>query len=62
MPLDRRRDPATLALLMDNSPKDQDRSSPTQDAPRFGRLLLVLIGVVLLIAVITFASEAYFSA
>lgn len=30
-------------------------------APRFGRLLLVLLAAVLIIVLITFGSEAYFS-
>jgi hypothetical protein len=34
---------------------------PDDGSPRFGRLLIVLILVVLLIVAITFGSEAYFS-
>lgn len=55
---------------MDSQP-DPSRSNPmhhpaeqsagADGVPRFGRLLLVLIGAVLLIVVITFASEAYYS-
>jgi hypothetical protein len=32
-----------------------------EGAPKFGRLLMVLVGAVLLIVAITFGSEAYFS-
>lgn len=31
------------------------------DSPRFGRLLIILVLAVILIVVITFASEAYYS-
>jgi len=41
----------------DNDPQEPD----TVGAPRFGRLLLVLVAAVLLVVAITFASEAYFS-
>ena len=41
----------------DNDPGEPD----TSGAPRFGMLLLVLLAAVLLIVLITFASEAYFS-
>jgi hypothetical protein len=39
---------------------DNDPQEPEVGSPKFGRLLLVLLGAVLLIVVITFASEAYF--
>jgi hypothetical protein len=39
-----------------------EEQPPASDgAPKFGRLLLVLIGAVLLIVAITFVSEAYYS-
>jgi len=50
-----------------DSPQDNPMRHPPEQAsgsdgtPKFGRLLLVLISAVLLIVVITFASEAYFS-
>ena len=37
------------------------RAADNDDAPKFGRLLIVLLFVVMLIAAITFASEAYYS-
>ena len=43
---------------MDHPPEQE---SGADGSPRFGRLLAVLICAVLLIVVITFASEAYFS-
>lgn len=42
-----------------NHPDEQPAG--TSDAPHFGRLLLVLAAVVLLIVAITFASEALYS-
>ena len=41
----------------DKEPQEPD----TVGAPKFGRLLIVLVLAVLLLVVITFASEAYFS-
>ena len=41
----------------DNEPQEPD----TVGAPKFGRLLIVLLLAVLLIVAITFASEAYLS-
>jgi len=41
----------------DNEPQEPE----TVGSPRFGRLLLVLLAAVLLVILITFASEAYFS-
>lgn len=59
------------AIAMDQSPVEPDQANPmrhppeqasgSDGAPRFGRLLLVLIAAVLLIVAITFGSEAYFS-
>ncbi|WP_433692153.1 hypothetical protein [Herbaspirillum seropedicae] len=45
------------------NPMDHPPEQPAgaDGSPKFGRLLLVLISAVLLIVVITFASEAYFS-
>jgi len=41
---------------------DNERQEPDTDGvPKFGRLLIVLVLAVLLVIVITFASEAYFS-
>lgn len=40
---------------------DREPQEPEAGPPRFGRLLLVLIAAVLLVILITFASEAYFS-
>jgi hypothetical protein len=42
-----------------NHPDEQQAGS--DDAPRFGRLLLVLFAAVLIVVAITFASEAYYS-
>jgi hypothetical protein len=46
-----------------HNPMNHPEEPPTgiDDAPKFGRLLIVLIVAVALIGVITFASEAYFS-
>ncbi len=50
-----------------NEPQDNPMNHPeeqpvgTDDSPKFGRLLLLLIGAVLLIVAITFASEAFYS-
>jgi hypothetical protein len=41
---------------------DNDPTEPeTVGSPRFGRLLLVLLAAVLLVALITFAAEAYYT-
>ena len=40
-----------------------DQNRPAEDGdgtPKFGRLLIVLLGAVALIGLITFASEAYY--
>ena len=37
------------------------KDAPTNDSPKFGRLLIVLVLAVLLIVAITVASEAYYS-
>lgn len=42
-----------------NHPDEQPTG--TDDAPKFGRLLLVLVAVVLLIVALVFASEAAYS-
>ena len=42
-----------------NHPEEQPAG--TDDAPKFGRLLLFLAAAVLLIVAITFASEAFYS-
>lgn len=42
-------------------PEPQNQDSNLADSPKFGRLLIVLAGAVLLIAAITFAAEAYYS-
>ena len=43
--------------------RDKENGAPHVDdgAPKFGRLLLVLVFAVILVAAITFGSEAYFS-
>ncbi len=48
---------------LDNNPMHHPQEQPTgtDDAPRFGRLLLVLAAAVLLIVAITFVSEAIYS-
>jgi hypothetical protein len=38
-----------------------EQPSGTDDSPKFGRLLIVLVIAVMLIGVITVASESYFS-
>ncbi|MGH8809136.1 MAG: hypothetical protein ACREX0_14785 [Noviherbaspirillum sp.] len=38
-----------------------EQPTGTDDAPKFGRLLLLLAGAVLLIVVVTFVSEAIYS-
>jgi hypothetical protein len=45
------------------NPMDHPAEQPVgaDGSPKFGRLLLVLIGAVLLIVAITFASEAFYS-
>jgi hypothetical protein len=40
---------------------DHDVEDDDEGSPKFGRLLIVLILVVALIGVITFASEAYYT-
>ncbi|MES2298032.1 MAG: hypothetical protein V4582_13390 [Pseudomonadota bacterium] len=47
-----------------NDPKIAKTVTPTvapDDAPKFGRLLIVLVFAVLLVVAITFGSEALFS-
>jgi hypothetical protein len=46
-----------------NKPEKHPEEQPagSDDAPKFGRLLIVLIIAVVLIGVITLGSEAYFS-
>ncbi len=39
----------------------EEQSVGSNDSPKFGRLLIVLVAAVLLIVAITFASEAYYS-
>lgn len=39
----------------------EEQPAGTSGAPRFGLLLIVLVLMVILIGIITFASEAYFS-
>ena len=39
----------------------EDHTSDDDGNPKFGRLLAVLVGAVLLVVAITFASEAYSS-
>ena len=39
----------------------EEQPSGSNDSPRFGRLLVVLVIAVLLIGVLTLASEAYFT-
>ena len=50
-------------LNPDDNPMQHPEEQPagTSDAPKFGRLLIVLALAVLLIGVLTFAGEAYFS-
>jgi len=44
------------------APSDQAIALQTEnDSPKFGRLLIILFIAVMLIIVITFASEAYYS-
>jgi hypothetical protein len=38
-----------------------EQAAGTDDSPKFGRLLIVLVFAVVLIGILTFASEAYFS-
>ncbi len=47
----------------DQNPMNHPKEQPAGDdgSPKFGRLLLVLIAAVMLIVVITFASEAMYS-
>lgn len=47
----------------DENPMDHPEEQPTGDdgSPKFGRLLLVLAGAVLLVVLITFASEAMYT-
>jgi hypothetical protein len=39
----------------------EEPSADTDDSPRFGRLLIILVLAVMLIGIITVASETYFS-
>lgn len=47
----------------DDNPMDHPEEQPAgaEGSPKFGRLLLVLAGAVLLIVAITFASEALYT-
>jgi hypothetical protein len=47
----------------DNNPMNhpQEPNAGIDDAPRFGRLLIVLLLAVAFIGLLTFAGEAYFS-
>jgi hypothetical protein len=42
-------------------PEIQNKAPAPADSPKFGRLLIVLAGVVLVIVALTFASVAYYS-
>jgi hypothetical protein len=46
-----------------DNPIDHPAEQPigTDDSPKFGRLLLVLLGAVLLIVAITFIAESFYS-
>ena len=46
-----------------DNPMDHPEEQPvgSDEGPHFGRLLILMIFAVMLIGVITFASEAYFS-
>ncbi len=48
---------------LDHNPMQHPAEQPagSDDSPKFGRLLVVLITAVLLMVVLTFASEAYYS-
>ena len=50
--------------MLDENPMDHPEEQPPvgADAPRFGRLLIVLVLAVVMIGVLTFAAEAYYSA
>lgn len=43
-----------------NDMTDQNQPAEDDGNPKFGRLLLVLLAVVALIGVLTFATEAYY--
>ena len=47
----------------DNNPMQHPEEQPSgsDQGPHFGKLLIVLVFAVMLIGLITFASEAYFS-
>ena len=50
--------------MSDDNPMHHPEEQPVysgDDAPKFGRLLIVLAIAVLLVVVLTFASEAYYS-
>ncbi|MBC3929107.1 MULTISPECIES: hypothetical protein [unclassified Undibacterium] len=42
-------------------PKEKERPSADDGRPKFGRLLLVLFAAVMLIVLITLATEAYYT-
>ncbi|TCS38408.1 hypothetical protein EDC30_102146 [Paucimonas lemoignei] len=42
-------------------PEPEHKEPNVSDSPKFGRLLIILVAAVLLIALITVASEAYYS-
>lgn len=54
-------DPDDLHSLPNPMQHPDEPPTGTEGAPKFGRLLLVLAAAVMLIVLITFASEAYFS-
>lgn len=47
----------------EHNPMDHPEEQPvgTDDAPKFGRLLIILAAAVMLIVAVTFASEAFYS-
>jgi hypothetical protein len=47
--------------LLDKSKQKSEQPPGGEDTPRFGRLLIVLAIAVLLIAAITFGTEAFYS-
>jgi len=46
---------------MNDMQKEQEQATGSDDSPKFGRLLIVLLGAVMLIVAITMISESMYS-
>lgn len=53
--------PAVDTLIEERNSNSNSNSSAVDDSPKFGRLLIVLVIAVLLMGLLTFVSEAFYS-